>query len=560
MYSKNAIKLCNKSARMPSNYLEGVGNEIQRHFPNKEHQDLPDWTTCCTGRYIGKSREDYYLPLNATSSDGFPYVQMNKPLLEYFERDGMVLTRPTTFCIAELESLEDEFRQGKRGEVYFSLQLKDETREIEKIKAGKTRVFMSSPKTFTILCRKYLMDFVIMLHKIKIKTPMSVGIDPTSFEWTRLTERLLEVGDKTVWTDATNWDASCTPELLQLCYTLVQNWYDDEYGEIRRCIFRELAFTRFVVKDQVYMKNAGLPSGCFGTAEFNSIINWAIHLYFYQRMVECYSLDYQMYDFDHHCRLSTYGDDVVLTVHKDISEYFTPAFIRDSALEIGFFLTSGDKSEMGNEFHSLENVTFLKRDFKPFYYDNMKFFVGRLEMDSIRNSIMWINRQSNEEEDLRQTINNALSEIWKWGKEEYEDFKSKLKLSNFDLNKVLTYHLTWEQRVEGYIRRCSKQHDYLSLHPESSKTFDVLLTEFEFQYENLRIVHSTTPKQGGVLIMDNWWIFGVNCIPKLNKTEKLKIRQRIENFYKYECTKTNEFTNKEGSIDNYHDPSNGTGC
>jgi hypothetical protein len=366
----------------------------------------------------GEKREGY-TSLNITSSNGYPFTG-----IQLFDRGEGNIPLPGPELRKVVAEMESKIENGERPDAYFSLLLKDETRPLEKIKAGKTRTFMGSNKPFVVLSRMYFGDFIAFLHEMYIDTPSSVGIDANGSDWGRLYDHLISVSDKVIEADFTNWDGSVSFSLYRIACDVINALYSDGNDVFRQKILYEYANATFVCLGNAYRRVGGLPSGCFGTAEFNSLFNWIIHLYAFQRCIEENKLNYGLWDFYDHISLHVYGDDVVMTVSEDLQPYFTPDKVNTWLSEIGFTMTNGDKTALTSEFKDIKDAHFLKRDF----HVTEDGVFGRLDLSVIENALRWTMANKDEEQEvLQQTIDSCLEALIGYGEEVYNQYVDKMR-------------------------------------------------------------------------------------------------------------------------------------
>jgi hypothetical protein len=439
MFSKQYVMDRNMQYLITQHLISYFQNVMSKHGREKFTDSTID--EAVSGMDAEGNKRLGYTSLNITSSNGYPFTG-----IQLFNRGEGNLPLPGPRLREEVDKMEQDIEKDKRPDAFFSLLLKDETRPLEKIKAGKTRTFMGSNKPFVVLSRKYLGDFVAFLHDNYIVTPSTVGIDATGNDWGLLYDDLIAMSDKAIEADFTNWDGSISFSLYRIAADVINALYDGKSDHKRDRILYEFANATFVCLGNAYRRVGGLPSGCFGTAEFNSLFNWIIHLYAFQRCIEDNKLDYGLYDFYEHVSLHVYGDDVIMTVSSELQPYFTPARVNDWLTEIGFTMTNGDKSALTDEFKDIHDCRFLKRDF----HSTSDGIFGRLDISIIENSLRWTMAIEGEEKAvLQQQIDSALESLIGYGEDVYKSYVDKLrKIAPEYVYKDFSYY---------YSRWCSKQ-------------------------------------------------------------------------------------------------------
>jgi hypothetical protein len=379
-------------------------------------------------RFIG------YEPIDVTTSAGYPFSKWPDARKSHhifsteFLPSGQALHHSTPAFLRVVDQMEADLKRGVRPDAYFTGTLKDECRKLAKIEQGATRVFMASSKSLVYLSRKYLADFIAWMHVAHCQIFSTVGINPNGPMWTWMFNQLMQKSDVGFAGDYTNWDGSLSAELIMACAEVVNKWYADSplNQEIRRGIFQEMAFSRFVVCNGVYRKNRGMPSGCVGTSEFNCIINQMVFLIAWQRLATLHQPGVRgMHRYSDHVLSYFYGDDNISAVSRD-TPWFNAVNVSGTLAELGLTLTSEDKdAELLRANTSLDKLSFLKRRFVV----DGAFVRCPIEIVTIRNMVNFIRTGGLSPppwEALRANAKAALVECFQHGRQVYDEHASAI--------------------------------------------------------------------------------------------------------------------------------------
>jgi len=350
-----------------------------------------------------------------------------------------------------VEKQKDRVRRGKRLKMFYIAMLKDERRPLAKITEGKSRAFMSSSKLLVYFSRYYLSDFIAWMHVQCGYNFSAIGVNAFGPKWTIMAKRLFAMSSQGFAGDYSNWDGTVPAVLMVECCKVVNRWYNDsqENQKMRKAIFDEMIMTRFVIGKTIYEKSHGMPSGCVGTSEFNSIINQMVFLICWQKLAELNapSLSPTMF-YDRHVVSYFYGDDNIHAV-SDVVPWFNAKNCSEVVNTFGFLLTSEIKEDVAEELKPLTELTFLKRKFT--IDDTHRFYYCPLIWDTIEDMVMWRTRQIDPKTAVLQVVDCALREAFHHGKVSFEKFHKVVKSALHKKNVELP-HYSYNEMHSEWIR------------------------------------------------------------------------------------------------------------
>lgn len=353
------------------------------------------------------------------------------------------LTRPE--CLELERECSDVISSAKRGVRslhIFSDHLKDEKVSHEKSAIGKTRLFCGSPLVLLICIRMYFLDFVASLMTYRISNGSAIGVNPYQ-EWGFLYSSLQKFSDHIVAGDFSSFDVSQTAQLLWAVYDIIDRWYrergaTEESCTVRRVLWEEVVNSVHINGKLLYMWIGSLPSGLALTTVVNTLYN--------NMIVKIAAFRASGRDMKFFSQISSfvkpvaYGDDGIMAIKHSIISWFNQnALTRELAL-CGMTYTDETKSADGvtAPYSVIYGRTFLKRTFAK-RYELEDRIVGPLELDSIREMILWTKKGPFEYSTQCSNVDFVLRELALHGSEIYQEYAPKiLDISRRFLNYVPT--------------------------------------------------------------------------------------------------------------------------
>jgi hypothetical protein len=378
----------------------------------------------------------YIRGINRSRSAGWPWcLQTNDGKKAWFGKEAWILNGEKPDEVRRrVEQLQDQMTCNEWEPAVFIDTQKDETRSIEKVDAGKTRMFAAAPMDFIILFRIYFLGFISCVMRNRIRNEVCVGIQAQSRDWDKLARYLLEPGQDIVAGDFSNYDGDLHPDIMKTICELINEWYDDEWSQHRRIIFQSLCHSTHICEKFVYSLTHSQPSGNPGTAIINSIYNSIVcRLCYYQLEKENGLTGSVMHDrFNLHVRMASYGDDNLLSV-GDGSKWFTMREMARVMPLFGMTYTSEQKDGKLYDFKNLRDCFFLQRGFR--FDDETGAWFGPLKQDSINERMNWMQRVPNKEEVLQLNMVGAVAEWALHDQETFEKWRRKItRVALDDLN------------------------------------------------------------------------------------------------------------------------------
>jgi hypothetical protein len=367
----------------------------------------------------GIDGENFMPAIRRSTSPGYPWSlnTEGKPgKQKWLGSDEMFIYHPDLKkAVDERERLA---KQGKRMACFWVDTLKDERRPIEKVCAGKTRVFSAGPMDFTLLFRKYFLGICGHLEENRIDNEICVGTNVYSYDWQRIADKVTKFGKETlVAGDFSNYDGTLQIDILEEMIDMINRWYRDseENQLVRKVLWRDIINSIHIWEDNVYGWTHSQPSGCPMTAVLNSIYNSLSVRIVYLLLAPYHMCN--MIDFHRNVTMVSYGDDNLIGISPRIVEWFNQLTMAKAYEDIGMTYTDETKSGTMKPYRPLSEVGFLKRDFRYEQYCGR--FVAPLSMTTIREMVLWIRGDDNVLTKTAENVQTALFEAALHGEQTY---------------------------------------------------------------------------------------------------------------------------------------------
>nr|UNY41970.1 MAG: polyprotein 1 [Picornavirales sp.] len=299
--------------------------------------------------------------------------------------------------------------------------LKDETRPIEKVKVGKTRLFTAAPFDTVFLGRKYFGNFKEAWQSHREELFHSVGINPMSTEWSDLVTYLKSRGQDFGDADYSSYDGNLRADFMNTAGNIVIKTIckvtKADFTPYQ-VIWNEFVETFHVSGRNIHLIKHGNPSGNPLTTVVNCIVNFMYHWWCYRKITGKTSLS----SFNKDVGFTCFGDDVLYSTNEDITGYtFNEIAKWMKVLQQDYttaLKTTGDVPRK-----TLSEVQFLKRKFVK--YSNLK-YLAPLDTESIEQQFNYTNIGESDIEAMATQIEEACIEAALHPKEYYDRFRKIL--------------------------------------------------------------------------------------------------------------------------------------
>lgn len=382
-----ALLDCTNTNTSMSNHIlercvEAYWKDIQRDLPEDEWDLIQEYDLFTA--INGANGVKYVDKMNRNTSAGFPWcTSKRKFLINMPETNG--LQEPVDID-AEIKArvilMDERVRAGKRAMPIFNAQMKDEPVSKKKQESGKTRVFSSAPMDFSIVMRKYFLSCVRVIQRNIFVFEAAPGVNAHSTEWRTIYDYLVKHSkERIIAGDYSAFDKTMPPIVIKkafrILYMMCQRaGYSDEALRAVASLSEDIAFPITNFFGDMVQFNGSNPSGHPLTVIINSIANSLYMRYAYYLLNpanECGS-------FRSYVALITYGDDNICGV-SPLCDFFTHTGIQAALHTCGIRYTMADKEAKSVPFISIEQASFLKREF--YFSSDFDNIVAKLDHDSL---------------------------------------------------------------------------------------------------------------------------------------------------------------------------------
>lgn len=409
---------------------------------------------------ITGTREDGSNPMNLSSSPGIPFIFNKK---KKGKRDFFDIDDEGNVCFFDHQTYLDytkfasHLRQRKLPLTRAYDFPKDELRPISKALGTAS----SPPKTRTVTCmnmfhvmawREVTLDFWASMHRAADGTfPFCPGINPEGPEWSAAFH-YLNKHPNAIDFDVSNWDGFLPADLLYLAGDIVadvselsqedRNVVDSILFDVINC---NIQYDRYI-----YQKFRGMVSGFPGTAEMNTLVHWLLLLCIYLILTQDYPQYHSIEAFRYHVSFLVYGDDIIITFSDEISSIFNGVSIAKTYMEIGYPVTSADKSQAIHAAKSLRDCQFLKSTWTRMFQG---VYVRKMDIEVAYDLLYWVRAKEHPVQQFYINVVDALRIVFGHGEKRFDAFVKQLNgwLKRANLEPVLyTYYDFYIDYVSRY--------------------------------------------------------------------------------------------------------------
>lgn len=402
--------------------------------------------------------------INLSTSMGFPINKPKNQFIGEVDETYPNVSHPVDFNDPKywerVEEMENTLAEGKRINIVYRANLKDEPVAFEK---DKIRVFAGCEVAFTCLVRKYFLPILRTIQNNALAFECAVGVNPHSREWSSIARLITKFGKvHMVAGDYKAYDKRVKSEILMRAFRILiaiarKAGYTQRWLRIMRGIATEISTPIYEMDGVFIMFFGSNPSGHPLTVIINNIVNSLYMRYAY----------YDLYDglppkvFDAVIALVCYGDDNVCGVSEE-EKRFNHTSVSRILAKCGIVYTMADKKSESRPFITLDEVDFLKRGFR--WDESLQEWTAPLSLSSIGKSLHNFMKvksaQITDAEVCAQALTSAQLEFFHYGEEEFRLREAQLRkvAENTPLEQFLNFH-TYEELVAKFQRGMSMNHN-----------------------------------------------------------------------------------------------------
>lgn len=368
-----------------------------------------------------------YGALNRGTSAGYPDIL--QPAIKtskrkyYFgdEDDYNLNSQECNQLRKEVDSIISEAKKNIRSQHVYIDYLKDEIRDIQKVRDNKTRLFSASPLRLLIVYRMYFGAYQQWFQVNRINNQSTIGLNVYSTEWNVLAKRLLSkapFGSKNIGAgDYKGFDGSENPSIHWEILNIINEFYgnNEEDNRVRKILWYELVNSLHYFNGQIFEWTSSLPSGHPMTAIVNNMYNGIAFRFCWRDIFKQSDL---VDKFEENVYLATMGDDNVFAVSVDVKDKFNEATIAKSMELLGLHYTKEDKTTPDNTLRDITEVEFLKRQWR--YEPTLRKYVAPLRLSRVLETLNWTKKGPYSTTIPRDNVITVLRELSLHSKEKFD--------------------------------------------------------------------------------------------------------------------------------------------
>lgn len=429
-------KWIGKSTRIPVDKIRAVYPYLSQWYPRPS----ADKRRVLTIEQAIFGEENGLNPsIEQNTSVGWPWKLQNRRRNEFFNIEQRTISDE---CRAAVE----RYLHRENFDTVVLDSLKDERVKISKWESGDTRVFTICDFTLNIALKMLFGDFVQYLQSLYAMCPVKIGISPLPADWTTLYDVLTTNEGGLIAGDMSGWDHRCHFEVMMGIIDWINEWYDDDWKEIRFELARMTFEPLHLCDGSLYRSRGGMPSGSYLTTPINSL---AVLTYIYMFAQDLYGEDLGL-DNRLWLRPAVYGDDhiVAIAMHNEMNQIsFCEWFAK-----LGIKYTDENKNTPQKPYTTIDEVTFLKRRFVK----RDGYVWGCLPEENLFEQIQWYRRSATQRKKSQkqlseEILDTVLSESFFHGEKVYNAHKKKfldyaMENARLDVsNGAPSYASKWQQ-------------------------------------------------------------------------------------------------------------------
>lgn len=312
----------------------------------------------------GVAHDPFIRRVNVSTAGGFGWKGNKEVHLPIDEtRDDWVTRIPTAELSISIDAIIAKYLAHEMVHPIYTAHLKDEPRPLEKILAGKTRLFYGSPVDFLIVSRMFLAPIYSLMTEFGDVFYTGIGLNMHT-EADDLVKELLVFSGLLFDGDIKSFDLALPYWIREaaaqiVCNVALRFGYSKEALKVLKGILTDALFPTINILQDILLRCGIQPSGAYGTAEFNSL-SLLVALYYLFKIHE----PTKHMKFKDSLLPRTYGDDLLCAIKVHVVKVFDNLVLRDLFKKhMNVTYTAGDKNATMVACTTIDKVTFLKRSF-----------------------------------------------------------------------------------------------------------------------------------------------------------------------------------------------------
>lgn len=438
---KALLKIHQNTTSIPQFFVDGVVKNYLAFMEDRSKIDVERRLLTDEEIWYGSETDSAIRGINKDTSSGYPEVlcpedQRWKNKISVTEKNSPEnLIVRQAYLDEVINPIEEKMKQGIRPALYYIGKLKDEKRELSKVKEGKTRFFAVSALAMIYIQKKYYGAFSSWCQLNRINNGMTGGVNVYSTEWHAIGKEMCSDNEGIPLLgagDFATFDGSHPSEWMLGANDAVNQWYNDDYSSIRDIVFMDIWDAYIILPDGTIVElRHGLPSGCFLTFLINCILNHFYHAACWVLMGE------KLYTFYDNVILKAHGDDSLFRVNAKYAEIFNEHTLETYMGKLGLKYTSETKGTSEQPLRFLSEVAYLKRKFR--FENILGHYVGPMDLNAVLEPLNWSKKGDKFLQISVDVLDTTLRELSLHGEEIFEKYQPLLVKASKNLPSMVEF-------------------------------------------------------------------------------------------------------------------------
>lgn len=439
----------NRVPELDDELLTQITQKLTSHFMHNIRKDTVRRVLTIPEAINGIPASPFIDSLNFGTSPGYPFTLHAHSKRAFFHEPN---NTPNDFLQKRIDTIIERAKRGEACLNIFTDALKDEKRTLEKVAELKTRHVAGSPLDYTITLRAWTLAFVSHVMQNRIDNCIAVGINPSSYEWTHLAEKLQSKGPDLFGGDFAQFDSTQNFQILDKIIDIINDWYNDgiENAKIRQVLWRSITNSIHIKGVYVYQLDHSLPSGNPLTAIINSFYVLISFMYCWMTLYKGTpkgNLD----AFFEHVYMIVFGDDHVVNVSPDVKDKFNQQTIPALMTSMGMKYTDENKNPTPDvPTKRISEVTFLKRSFSLNLASSR--YLAPLEFTVLKEMTYYIRKDVEPHSQIKNLFEFTFEQLFHHGPNAYKNWVRDVNRAVIDCElPIKLNYLSYDAQMQNYL-------------------------------------------------------------------------------------------------------------
>jgi hypothetical protein len=355
----------------------------------------------------GPGGDDFVRRINPHTSAGFGLKGKKRDHLPLFE-DGVTRGYSDELALRLVRRMNAV--QHNHSEIsVFDMTMKDEARKKSKVDKGLTRPFYAGALDDLIFSRMHLGSFFGSMVQHGDVFGCCIGIDMHTeagkIAMDRAFSEFYAEWDFVDYDTSMHFVVAWMARSVVYRVHLLMGYSAEAMVSLASCLTSEL-YPVIHCLGNLFRVAGKTPSGKFGTAEMNCIINGCIQIYCYVK------LGGTAEDFWKDVLMTNYGDDSRDSIKERVLSWYNNLTLEKEIGQMGLKITEPNKLAAFKPFVGFDETSLLKRKFV--WNEDYKQYFAPMEIDSVCRPLLWFipSCAISAEEQIADTISSQMREFF----------------------------------------------------------------------------------------------------------------------------------------------------